>query len=162
MASKKEAQASNIIGYSREDLVKTLATVAPELESGVTVADELVGTWCKEQTPVVVGEVTHLYSWDVVINDHRGQPTGEVKTVYGLGVKLRAECVVQGDGDVFPAQPGDVIGITLAEKLEALRFQRPGDVVAVQYLGKVDLKGGRTCGRYQARASNPPRETPMT
>lgn len=154
---KKEAQ-NNIIGVSREDL----SVLAPELEGGVTVADELTGTWCKEQSPVIVGEITHLYSWEVVIVDQKGQPTGESKTVYGIGVKLRAECVVQADGDSFPAQPGDVVGITLSEKLETLRYQRPGDIIAVQYIGKAELKGGRTCGRYRARSSNAPRETPMT
>lgn len=136
---------------------KALSQYAPELQKpGVTLVDELDGTWAKEASPVIVGTISHAYGWEAT-NDE----TGEVKQMYGVAVKTRNPVVCNVDSGVDELAPGSKVGITLGEKLTQLIHMRPGDVIAVEYLGKAQLKGGKTCGRYRVEGSALPRKTPM-
>lgn len=157
MASKKEKpengsveEVTGLEGQAR------LAALAPELENGVSAADELEGTWDKEKSPVICGEVSHGYCWETKPDDN-----GEVKTVRGVALVTRHEVMASDNGGSFPVQSGKLVGVTVSEKLSVLAYQRQGDVVAIEYLGKANLRGGRTCGRYRMRASENARETMM-
>lgn len=137
---------------------ENLAALVPELfaPSALTLVDELVGIWVKRDAgDTIVGEITHMYSWVTENND------GESGIVRGVGIILRAPARVKGDDGDIIAPIGAVAGITLGNKLEALRYLRPGDLVAVTYLGEVRLPHARTTHRFRVRSSAAPRETPM-
>ena len=134
----------------------SLAELAPELADGVNVVDELAGTWAKEKSPIIIGRLSHAYSWDAADDQ------GIHKTMYGVALVTRNEVMVNADDGVCPAEPGSMVGVTLADKLLGLLYLRPDDVVGIQFMGKASLKGGRSCGRYRLRSSSGLRETPMT
>lgn len=140
---------------------KALAAFLPQGASGVTLVDELAGTWAKEACPLLVGRISHAYSWETV-----NRKTGEVKTMYGVAVDLVTSTTINGPQGLQEGEPGDKVGVTLADKLMQLRYLRPGNLVACEFLGMADFKDdesgeARRCGRYRVHSDTLPKRTPM-
>jgi len=151
----KEQKTITETAIIKEYKLEDLTSVAPELaESGAVLVDELAGVWEKRDGETIVGQITHAYSWYSEENE---------RWVHGVALETRAPTRIRNDeSGSHIVGKGAIVGITIGAKLDALRYLRPGDVVAVTFLSEVDLKkGGRRVHRYKVMSAVKPRETMM-
>lgn len=121
---------------------------------GETVVRELDGTWYKAVGAEIVGRISHAYSFPTRKDD------GSEVDVPGLALILTAPTTILQDGARVEAQPGMVVGVTVAGKLgELLQFE-PGTTVGIRVDKKVKLAHGRSTWSYTSRTGKGAKRRP--
>ena len=162
MAKKNESieSAPSFIVLSWDDF----NSAAPELckPEAVNLVDTLEGTWAKEEGAIIVGEVSHLYTWTPKDDDgyERGDEEGGSAVMVGVCLIVRTPTLCRTDRGKEMVPAGSKVGVTLAKKLRGIQYQRPGDVVGIQAVRLVDL-GKKSVWEYRVRASAAARPEPM-
>jgi hypothetical protein len=154
MSKQNETKPTSMITWDE------LASQFKELTTpeAATVVDTLAGTWAKEKGAVIVGVISHLYTWGAPNDD------GEVGVMHGLAVTLNAPTKVNTDAGRIIVKEGKV-GITLSRKLKPLLYLRPGDTIAVLCLGETQFKTGegkiRRAWNFKVQSNAQLRPEPM-
>lgn len=136
-----------------DELAARFQEEAPDIKP-VTVVDTLRGTWKKTEGAVILGIISHLYTF----NENQD---GELLTLTGVALEIKAPCQVKVNGKVEMAVPGDKVGVTLSKKLRAILHLRTGDLVGIMAEREVELEGGRRVWEFKVRASAPLQKEPM-
>ena len=173
MASKKP-ESTETVNPETKMVVRSwddFCTLAPELAApeAVNLVDTLDGTWAKEKGAIIVGEISHLYTWEPKKNgygDESGDENGDeesegAKMMIGVCLILRAPVLCKTEDGIRPLPAGSKVGVTLAKKLRGIQFQRPGDVIGIQAVRLVPFTSTRSVWEYRVRASTPARPEPM-